>query len=229
MATHDEDPSEPDGVSAPEVGVALGGDRAASVSDEYWDPATQGGLLARLLARLKGFWFNPAYRFVLLFLPYLAVVSFGYPWVVKEYYGIIQAFIEGTAQIEFWIFDLVSDSIRQTGKMLIFGGFAVKIIDECTGIYEMLIFSAAVLAFPTTWSKKGVGVLLGCPLIYLFNVVRIAVLIAVGRYYPKAFEFMHLYFWQATMIVMITSVWLLWIVKVVRRGEEEEDTPPAPA
>jgi hypothetical protein len=49
-------------------------------------------------------------------------------------------------------------------------------------------------------------------------------LMVVGRYYPAAFDFMHLYFWQATMIVMITSVWLLWIMKVVRSGEE-----PAPA
>ena len=35
---------------------------------------------------------------------------------------------------------------------------------------------------------------------------------------------MHIYFWQATLILMITSVWLLWIFKVVRRGE-----PSAPA
>ena len=30
---------------------------------------------------------------------------------------------------------------------------------------------------------------------------------------------MHLYFWQATLILMITSVWLLWIFKVVRHEE----------
>jgi archaeosortase B (VPXXXP-CTERM-specific) len=83
----------------------------------------------------------------------------------------------------------------------------------------MLIFSAAVLAFPTSWKKKAVGLLLGNPAIYLFNVVRIAMLIVVGRYWPGAFDFMHLYFWQATMIVMIVSVWLLWIIKVVRTDE----------
>jgi archaeosortase B (VPXXXP-CTERM-specific) len=219
MATDEDDPSAPTPGAAP----AAAGDAASAVSDEYWDSeAGRGGVIGWL----QGFWFNPAYRFVLLFLPYLAIVSFGYPWVVKEYYGIIQAFIEGTASIEYWLFELISNDITHNGKMLIFGGFAVKIIDECTGIYEMLIFSAAVLAFPTTWRDKVAGLLLGCPLIYLFNVLRIAMLIAIGRYYPKAFEFMHLYFWQATMIVMITSVWLLWIMKVVRRGE---DAPAAAA
>lgn len=171
-------------------------------------------------AALVAIWRNPAYRFIGLFLPYLAIVSLGYPVVVEHFNGVIQAFILATAVIEYEVFALFSDAVRLDGKMIWFGRFVVKIIDECTGIYEMLIFSAAVLAFPTTWAKRGVGLLLGCPLIYLFNVARIAGLIFVGRYWSEAFEFMHLYFWQATMIAMITSVWLLWIVKVVQREDQ---------
>ena len=58
---------------------------------------------------------------------------------------------------------------------------------------------------------------MGAPLLYLFNVIRIAVLMLVGKYSPQYFDFMHLYFWQATLILMITSVWLLWITQVVNR------------
>jgi archaeosortase B (VPXXXP-CTERM-specific) len=174
---------------------------------------------------LRAFWANPAYRFIALFFPYLGLASFGYPMVVKHFNWIIQGFIRGTAAIEFLIFEFVSGDARLDGKLVWYGQFVVKIIDECTGLYEMLIFTAAVLAFPTSWAKRAVGVFLGCPLIYLFNVVRIAGLIVVGRHWSKAFEFMHLYFWQATMIVMITSVWLLWIVKVVQR---EDQTAPHP-
>jgi exosortase/archaeosortase family protein len=60
---------------------------------------------------------------------------------------------------------------------------------------------------------------MGIPLLYLFNVVRIIVLILVGKFWPSIFDFMHIYFWQATLILMITSVWLLWIFKVVRDDE----------
>jgi len=169
---------------------------------------------------LLGAWRNPAYRFVGLFLPYLGLVSLGYPILVEHFNGVIQAFILATAVIDYEFLSIFSDQVKLEGKMIWFGRFVVKIIDECTGIYEMLIFSAAVLAFPTTWSKRALGLLLGCPLIYLFNVARIAGLIVVGRYWYEAFEFMHLYFWQATMIVMITSVWLLWIVKVVQREDQ---------
>ncbi len=169
---------------------------------------------------IKAFWNNPAYRFIGLFLPYLGIASVAYPLVVKHFNALIQAFIIATATIEYEFFALMTDEVRLDGKMVWFGNFVVRIIDECTGLYEMLIFSAAVLAFPTSWAKRGIGLLLGCPLIYLFNVVRIAGLIFVGRYWPEVFDFMHLYFWQATMIAMITSVWLLWIIKVVQREDQ---------
>jgi archaeosortase B (VPXXXP-CTERM-specific) len=132
---------------------------------------------------------------------------------------VIDGLATGTAWIEYAFFRVFSSSTSISGKVVVFQGFAVKIIEECTGLYEVVIFAAAVLAFPTSWRKRAIGLLMGVPLLYLFNVLRIAVLILVGRYFPEYFDFMHLYFWQATLILMITSVWLLWIIKVVRSGE----------
>ena len=105
------------------------------------------------------------------------------------------------------------------------GGFGVRIIEECTGIFEAIIFVAAVLAFPTSLARKAIGVALGVPLLYVVNVLRILVLLVVGSSWPAVFEFMHLYFWQATLILMITSVWLLWIFKVVRHGKQDLPAP----
>ena len=176
------------------------------------------------ISRMRAFWSNPAYRFVFLFLVYLGIVAVGYPPAREEFMWAIDALSEFTAMVEYWFFAIFSDSVRLTGKVVVFEGFAVKIIEECTGIYEVLIYSAAVLAFPTTISKRLIGLAMGLPLLYLFNVVRIAVLIVVGRFAPDYFDLMHLYFWQATLILMITSVWLFWIIKVVKNDR----TPPAP-
>ena len=66
--------------------------------------------------------------------------------------------------------------------------------------------------------------LLGIPAIYVFNLLRIMCLLVVGRYANPMFDFFHLYFWQATLIIMITSVWLLWIYAIVR----DETDPPLP-
>jgi archaeosortase B (VPXXXP-CTERM-specific) len=169
---------------------------------------------------------NPAYRFVGLFALYLAVIAVGYPWLTKRWFGAVQALTSATARIEHAILSLASDEASLTGNLVQLGSFSVRIIEECTGVFEVLIFLAAVLAYPTGWRKKLIGVGLGVPILYGFNLARILVLIWVGRYRPALFDFMHLYFWQATLILMITSVWLLWIFKVVRHEESPAATGP---
>ena len=165
---------------------------------------------------------NPAYRFVGLFALYLAVIAFGYPWLTKRAISAVEASTTGTAMIGTALLSLVSDEASRSGNLMQLGTFSVEIIEECTGVFEALIFLAAVLAYPTGWADKLVGIGLGVPILYAFNVARILVLLWVGRFHYELFDFMHIYFWQATLILMITSVWLLWILKVVRRVE-----PPA--
>ncbi len=176
-----------------------------------------------ILGRLNATWENRAFRFVFLFLLYLGIASVGYPELRDRYRFIMEAMMVGTAKLEYFMFLPFTDDVSTQGTLVVLKGFSVKIIEECTGVYEALIFASAVLAFPTTWAKRGIGFAFGIPAIYAFNAIRIMVLIIVGKYFPASFEFMHLYFWQATLIVMITSVWALWIFKVVIRE------PPAAA
>ncbi len=184
-----------------------------AVTAAFADPIT------RVPMRL--WWDNRAIRFVALFVIYLLVSSLVYPIVRTRYTFVLEALMVATAHIEYYMFVPFTDDVSVSDKLIVLKGFSVKIIEECTGAYEVIIFSSAVLAFPTSWAKRGIGLAFGVPMIYGFNTIRIMVLILVGKYYPAGFEFMHLYFWQATLIVMITSVWALWIFKVVIR-----ETPP---
>ena len=84
----------------------------------------------------------------------------------------------------------------------------------------MLIFLAALISYPASWRSKLIGLILGIPALYLLNVVRIIFLAVVGAHYSTLFDFMHLYFWQATLILMITTVWVVWILLVVSREKK---------
>ena len=126
----------------------------------------------------------------------------------------------GTAGITSFISRIVATNVYWAGKIVVVDGFSVEIIDECTGLLEMVIFFAAVIAFSTTWKKKGIGLLIGIPVIYLFNLIRIVVLLLVGSRSQSLFYFMHLYFWQVTLIVMIASVWIGWLYLVVYREKK---------
>ena len=78
------------------------------------------------LGRLRAIWANPAYKFVLLFLPYLLAVSLLYPLMVEHYFGFIQVFIDGTAALEHWILSLFTTETKLVDKMVFLDGFAVR-------------------------------------------------------------------------------------------------------
>jgi exosortase H (IPTLxxWG-CTERM-specific) len=130
----------------------------------------------------------------------------------------LQPIQEATAGVSARILGVFVANVTLHADVVTLDGFAVRIVSECFGLLEMAIFAAAVLSFSTSWRKRGIGLALGLPTIYVFNLARILMLLWVGRYAHDFFEFTHIYFWQATLILVITSLWLLWIRFVV--GDE---------
>ncbi len=159
---------------------------------------------------------DPTWRFLALFTVYLGAVGMLLPIGMEAFSGAIQVMVTATAAIEYALLVPFTDQASLADTVVHLGPFAVRIIGECTGLFEMAIYAACVLAFPTSWRKRSLGLLFGIPAIYAFNILRILCLLLVGRYANSSFDFFHLYFWQGTLILMITSVWMLWVYLVVR-------------
>jgi len=168
--------------------------------------------------RLAGWWMklSPAVRFVLSFMVSLLVLGSLYAFVTARYSD-TSWLLDSTAAVVGWATSLISDAVSYSGCFVTYDGFTVEIIDECTGLFEMVIYLAAVVSFSTSVKKKLIGVAMGIPAIYLFNVVRIFVLLLAGAHSQELFKFMHLYFWQVTLILMIGTVWVVWLYLVVYR------------
>lgn len=169
---------------------------------------------------------RPVLKFVLSFLASLGVLGFAYSLLTARFEGIMIALERATAILTGAVVSLLSDDVLQTGESVVFRGFPVEIISECTGLLEMVIYCAAVVAYPAGIRKKLLGIGAGVLAIYLLNVVRIIVLLLVGAYSRRVFDFLHLYFWQATLIIMIAAVWLGWLYLVVYREKEETAVVP---
>ena len=176
------------------------------------DAPHRGGPTRRIRALLA----VPTYRFAVLFLALLTGIALAYPALRLRLGHQIRAFELFTAELVYEILKLVSSDAKLSSNGIVFlGHFPVAIIDECTGVYEAVLLGAALLAFPASWGKTAIGFLLGLPLIYAMNLARIVLLLFVGRSFPQAFELMHVYFWQVTMIAMVSSLWLAWVIWVV--------------
>lgn len=180
--------------------------------NESPQPAPQGDRFARL----RAFWAQPTTRFALLFFLYLFAIALSYPAIRIRLTPTIEAAEDLTADIVYAMMSPLSDEVHISDeKALSYGRFGVIIVEECTGLYEALLLAAALLAFPTTWKKALIGFAMGFPMIYALNILRICMLLIVGHFGSEHFEFLHVYFWQVTMVLMVASTWLVWVIWVV--------------
>ena len=199
------------------------GDPATSPAAPEPAPPTRPG-------RLRAWWSVPTYRFAVVFIALLTGMALAYPALRLRFGDQFHAGEAFTARLIYLAAAWISpdEALLKEPNIVMLGRFPVAVIDECTGVYEAVLLSAALLAFPAPWSRTLIGLALGLPLIYAMNLLRILGLLFVGRYVSgPVFEFMHVYFWQVTMIAMVASVWLAWVLWVVR--DADGHAPPAPA
>lgn len=104
---------------------------------------------------------SPVVRFVVLFLVLIVVVSVLFSQVFTRFHDQMLWLMEITATIVGSTLSVFSDHVEYSGVFVYYHGFSVEIIDECTGLFEMLLYIAAVLSFSTTWRKKLIGLLMG--------------------------------------------------------------------
>ena len=93
--------------------------------------------------------------------------------------------------------------------------FSVSIALGCDGVEAMALFSCALLAFPSKWKAKIIGLAVGISFLFILNILRVVTLFFTGVYYPRAFEVMHIEVWQVIFILLALVLWMLWLRYVV--------------
>ncbi len=96
--------------------------------------------------------------------------------------------------------------------------FVFRVVADCGAIPSMSIFLAAVAAFPAPWRRRLLGVVVGLPLLYGVNILRLACLGMLGARIGAGpwFDFAHKYVWQGLYIVFVVALWLVWVECIVR-------------
>ena len=89
--------------------------------------------------------------------------------------------------------------------------FAVAIEAGCNGVEATIVLIAAMLAFPAPMRSKIIGLAAGILAVQGLNIVRVISLFYLGQWSYAAFEWAHLYVWQALIMLDVLIVWLVWI------------------
>jgi exosortase H (IPTLxxWG-CTERM-specific) len=123
---------------------------------------------------------------------------------------VIEPFTGGIARVSGATLDLLGQDVRMQGTIIRGSRFAVNIRNGCNGVEAMLIFLAAVLAFPAPWRARLLGLAVGVVAIQLVNLIRVVALYLTGAYFPALFDASHTVVWQTIVILFSVLLWILW-------------------
>ncbi|MEO8505954.1 MAG: exosortase H [Acidobacteriota bacterium] len=141
---------------------------------------------------------------------------------------LVEPFTGAIATASAGVLNLLGQGIIQTGTVLTGSRFAVNIRNGCNGVEALIIFVAAVLAFPATWRSRFIGLALGTIAIQIINLIRVVALFLTGAYVPKLFESSHTVIWQSIVILCAVLLWIYWANRyAVRPGERTGDQEAA--
>lgn len=110
-------------------------------------------------------------------------------------------------------------------------GGSVEVAVECTGIKAMAIFCAGVLAFPCSWRRRAVGLIIGLFGVAALNTGRITALALVSGYRNDWFDQVHGFLMQGFLILFVAPIWIAWMLFAIRRAQfptsNANGSPPA--
>ncbi len=147
---------------------------------------------------------------------------------VEKY--VILPFTSLIADLSVGLIQLFDDNAVATANVIRdqASGFGVRIERGCNGVEALIILFAAIFAFPAPLKSKLAGFAVGFVAIQALNLVRIISLFYLGQWNQTAFEWFHLYLWQALIILDALVVWLVWLRTLPQaRARREQQNEPA--
>lgn len=160
-----------------------------------------------------------ALRFAGFGLPLFAAYTFPYD-EAGTVAGWFQSYLSAYAQLAGAALALIELGVQVSGQD-ISGRFALRIVQSCDAMEAVILFTAAVSAFPAAWLRRLAGIVAGTAAIVTVNVARICSLYYVGVYRPARFEFYHLEVWPLVLIgaaAVAFIAWTHWVLQTPRRA-----------
>lgn len=96
------------------------------------------------------------------------------------------------------------------GLILQQDGFSVRVITECSVLYMAILYGSFLFVWPASLRRRVIGALAGIPVLHAANVVRIALVFAVGVSWPGLFEPVHVYLGQVAMVLLVIAAAWVW-------------------
>jgi len=127
-----------------------------------------------------------------------------------------------TAKAVHWfvrLFPNTNDFINH-GTHLYFesGKFVLNIIWGCTAVKQLYIFIVIMAFYRGPWRKKLWYIPLGCVILWVYNIIRIASISYLTVGHPERFDFLHEGLFRYIYYGLIFLLWVIWEEKFVKKS-----------
>jgi exosortase family protein XrtF len=96
-------------------------------------------------------------------------------------------------------------------KLLVNSKFVARVVEGCNSISVIILFVSFIIAFAGKFKATFIYVLAGSVLIYVVNLIRIAIL-SIGLYnYPWRRDILHTVIFPMIIYGMVFLLWMVWV------------------
>ncbi len=106
---------------------------------------------------------------------------------------------------------LRSDHLEHGMLLTIENEYTVSIVEGCNSISVIILFVAFVIAFAERFKKTFLFLFAGSVLIYIVNILRIAILVVALYKFPDYEKILHSVVFPGIIYGMVFVLWMVWV------------------
>ncbi|OIQ21952.1 exosortase family protein XrtF [Lacinutrix sp. MedPE-SW] len=168
-------------------------------------------------------------KFILTFLLVYIALSYAYKLYLDNSnspvyypdYVTHQVAKQTNALVSFFGYDsqVVKHPDEPSMKMIINGNYLARVIEGCNALSVIILFVAFIVAFKGKLKTTVLYILFGILIIYIINIIRIA-LLSIGIYhYPEYTTILHSVIFPTIIYGLVFLLWMLWVNKFSNIGK----------
>ncbi|WP_159800143.1 exosortase family protein XrtF [Flavobacterium sp. MK4S-17] len=108
-------------------------------------------------------------------------------------------------------------------RLLLDGDSKVRIVEGCNAISVMILFTAFIIAFSSALKRTLLYIISGIIILYVLNIIRIALLVLGFNYYPEQKELLHDIVFPLFIYGVVFVLWVAWVMKFSANGKRNKN------
>ena len=172
------------------------------------------------------------FKFLIKFLLFYTVFTFIYKQYLNQYNPLlnevdsISTLVAHNTKSLLLFFnqesELFAHEFEPSIKIFYKGKYVSRIIEGCNAISVIILFAAFVFAFSSSLKRTLLYIIFGSILIYMLNIIRIALLTYSLYFYPQYEEFLHGTIFPLFIYGIVFLLWVGWVLKLSEKNKNND-------